>query len=112
MIPNHPQFIEAIAERKKVKAKYYSKADSGVIERICAPIDYGPGAGPSDGLNRYWLWDYAAPAGARTLGLSPQEIVEVRVLGEEFPPGDIEAEPWPWGIPRPWGRQVQTAASQ
>lgn len=111
MIPNHSQFLEAVAERKKVQTKFYSKADSGVIERICAPVDYGPGAASTDGLNRYWLWDYAGPAGFRMLGLASQEIVDMRVLGEEFPPGDIDAEPWPWGIPRSWGRQVQAAAN-
>ncbi len=112
MITNHPQFIEAIAGRKKVKIKYYSKADSGVLERVCAPLDYGPGAGPYDGLNRYWLWDYANPAGTQTVGLNSQQIVDVRVLGGEFQPGEFIVERWPWGVPRSWGQPIQGAVNR
>lgn len=107
MIPNHPQFIEAIAERKKVRVRFYSTADSGIVERICAALDYGPGAGPYDGLNRYWIWDYARSPNSQTLGLVPKQIVEVRVLGEEFQPADFGAVTWPWGVPRTWGGQIQ-----
>lgn len=107
MIPNHSQLIEAIAERKKVKVKFYSQADSGVIERICAPLDYGPGAGPHDGLNRYWLWDYAGSTATRTLGLNPQQIVDLQVLSEEFQPGDIGTAPWPWAVRREWDRPTE-----
>ena len=40
MIPNHKQFIEAIGEKKKVSMRFYSKADSGIIDLVCAPLDY------------------------------------------------------------------------
>jgi hypothetical protein len=103
MIPNHKQFIEAINEKKKVSVRFYSKADSGVIDRICAPMDYGPGGEVQDGLNRYWLWDYASNTGSRTLGLVPQQIVDLRVLGEVFDPAEFGPRPWPWSIPRAWG---------
>jgi len=103
MIPNHPRFIEAIQQRKKVAVRFYSKPDQGVLDRVCAPLDYGPGDGPPDGLNRYWLWDYADTAGTPTLGLVPQQIVDVRVLGEVFNPAEFGVWPWPWSIPRPWG---------
>jgi hypothetical protein len=52
MIPNHPRFIEAISEKKKVSVRFYSQADSGVLDRVCAPLDYGPGGEIQDGLNR------------------------------------------------------------
>ena len=51
MIPNHTQFTAAIQERKKVFVRFYSKPGSGVLDRVCAPMDYGPGENP-DGLNR------------------------------------------------------------
>ena len=44
MIPNHAQFLAAIKDKKKVCVQFYSKADSGVLDRVCAPMDYGPGA--------------------------------------------------------------------
>ena len=72
MIPNHKQFIEAINQKKKVCLRFYSKADSGVIDLVCAPMDYGPGAGIQDGVNRYWLWDYTSNNGSHTLSLLPR----------------------------------------
>ena len=62
MMPNHPRFIEAINQKKKVSVRFYSKADTGLLDRVCAPMDYGPGGEIQDGLNRYWLWDYASRA--------------------------------------------------
>lgn len=102
MIQNHAQFIAAIHEKKKVWVRFYSAADHGVLDRVCGPMDYGPGGNVSDGLNRYWLWDYASTADSHTLGLTPQEIVDLRVLGEVFSPADFGDRPWPWAIPRDW----------
>ena len=89
MIPNHNQFLQAIQDKKKIRVKFYSKADNEVIERICAPLDYGPGGGVLNGLSRYWLWDHA------TLGLLPQQIVDLQVLSEEIDPVQLTGEPWP-----------------
>ena len=93
MIANHAQFIQAIQEKKKVWIKYYSKADNGVLEQACAPLQYGPGNGVQDGLNRYWLWDSASKTGSHTLGLLPQQIVDLKVLGEVFDPSQFAADP-------------------
>jgi len=104
MIPNHPRFIEAIAQKKKVSVTFYSQPDSGVLDRVCAPLDYGPGVGFHDGLNRYWLWNYAAIQGDYTLGLVPQQIVDLQVLGEEFDPAEFGVLSAPWSVPRDWGQ--------
>ena len=93
MIPKHAQFIGAIKEGKKVSLRFYSQADSGVLDRICAPMSYGPGGETHDGLNRYWFWDYANNTGAHTLGLVPKQIVELQVLGELFDPAVFASEP-------------------
>ena len=92
MIPNHTQFTAAIQERKKVFVRFYSKPDSGVLDRVCGPMDYGPGKN-TDGLNRYWLWDYAGETGAKTLGLLPQQILDLHVLGEVFNPSEFVVGP-------------------
>ena len=102
MIAHHAQFVEAISQKKKVWVQFYSTADSGVLDRVCAPLDYGPGGGIQDGLNRYWLWDYASNTGTHTVGLVPQQIVELQVLGEGFAPADFGAPAWQWAIPRHW----------
>ena len=92
MIPNHAQFIEALKDQKKVSVRFYSLPDSGVLDRICAPMSYGPGES-HDGLNRYWLWDYASTTGVHTLGLVPKQIVVLQVLGEIFNPAEFISEP-------------------
>jgi hypothetical protein len=95
MIPNHEQFIEAIKEQKKVRVQFYSQPDSGVLDRVCAPLEYGPGGGSKDGLNLYWLWDYAGDTGSYRLGLVPQQIVDLQVLGEVFDPAQLTSKPAP-----------------
>jgi hypothetical protein len=108
MIPNHTQFIEAIHAKTKVCVRFYSKADSGLLDRVCAPMDYGPGGEFQDGLSRYWFWDYASNAGAHTLGLLPQQVVDLRVLGEVFDPAQLDVRPPQWSIPRDWDSQSQS----
>ena len=93
MIPNHKQFIEAIKEKNKVCLRFYSTADSGVIDLVCAPMDYGPGADAHDGVNRYWFWDYSRNTGSLTLGLLPEQVLDLRILGQLFDPADFNAPP-------------------
>ena len=93
MIPNHAHFIEALKDKKKVRVKFNSKADGGVLERICAPLAYGPAGEFNDGLNRYWLWDYANNTGACALGLIPQQIIDLQILDEEFNPAELTITP-------------------
>jgi hypothetical protein len=102
MIPNHKEFIEAIKQKNKVCLRFYSKADSGVIDLVCAPMDYGPGAENQDGVNRYWLWDYTSNTGSPTLGLLPEQVLDLRVLGEVFDPAAFDVLPGAWSIPRDW----------
>ena len=110
MIPNHPRFIEAIHAKKKVCVRYYSQADNDVLDRVCAPLDYGPGGEFNDGLNRYWLWDYAITTGSHTLSLLPRQILELQVLGELFDPAQIESASREWSVVRDWSSPVQTMA--
>ena len=76
MIPKHAEFIAAIADRKKVCVRFYSKADSGVLDRVCVPTNYGPGSEFTDGQNRYWLWDYTSDTVSPVLGLLPQQVLD------------------------------------
>ena len=103
MIPNHKQFIEAIREKKKVCLRFYSLADSGVIDLVCAPLDYGPRAENPDGVNRYWLWDYTSNTGSPTLGLLPEQVLDIRILGVDFDPAEFGLASPEWSIPRNWG---------
>ena len=107
MIPNHKQFIEAIQQKKKVALRFYSKADSQVIDLVCAPMDYGAAAEAPDGVNRYLLWDYTSNNGSHTLSLLPEQILDIRILGEIFDPAQIDARPPHWFVARDWGEAVQ-----
>jgi len=54
------------------------------------------------GMNRYWLWDYASNTGTHALGLLPQEIVDLQMLGEVFDPAEFNPRPAQWFTPRNW----------
>ena len=89
MIQNHEAFIEAIQKHSKVCVRFYSHSDGGVLDRVCAPVDYGPDIHSADGLNRYWVWDYQAGDDAHLVGLVPAQILDVRILGQTFDPAEI-----------------------
>jgi hypothetical protein len=110
MIPGHERFLQAIQDLRKVSIRFYSTPDNGVLDRVVAPLDYGPGTGEAVPLNRYWVWDYAGEPGARTLGLVPQQVVSFQVLGEPFSPADtagwqasVAGSPGPILPPEPSG---------
>jgi hypothetical protein len=102
MISNHPQFLDAIREKKLIRIAFYSLPDGGTVDGECAPLDYGPEPGGKDALNRYWIWDPADTAGSNPLGLLPDQIVSVHVLGQDFDPGKLPVGARPWCVPRDW----------
>lgn len=73
-----------------------------MIDLVCAPLDYGPEADVPDGVNRYLLWDYANNSGSHTLTLLPEQILDLRALGEVFDPEQIDVRPPKWFTPRDW----------
>ena len=93
MIPHHDKFLAAVADKKKVSVRFFSKADNSVLDCICAPVSYGPVSEPADGLNRFRFWDYSSVTGKHTLELLPPQIVELSVLGEDFDASVFASEP-------------------
>ena len=110
MIANHKQFIEAIHTKKKVNVRFYSKADSGVVDLVCAPMDYGAVGEVQDGVNRYLLWDYSSNNGSHRLIFLPDQILDLSVLGTVFDPAEFDAPPPAWAIPRSWGPPSEAGA--
>ncbi|HWX23374.1 MAG TPA: hypothetical protein VN578_26025 [Candidatus Binatia bacterium] len=108
MIPNHKQFIGAIQEKKKVCLRFYSKADSGVIDLVCAPVDYGPAGEVRDGVNRYQFWDYSSNNGSHVLALLAEQILTLSVLGAVFDPAEFGRPSTAWSLPREWGAPAGT----
>ena len=109
MIPNRPKFQEAIHETRKVNVRFYSTADSGVVDRVCAAPDYGPGRPPNDGLNRYWLRDFTADGASPLPGLTSRQVVELHVLGDSFVPSSLGPLPTPWSVARSWSEARKEA---
>ena len=109
MIPNHEAFLGAIREKKMIRVAFYSQPDSGTVDRECAPLDYGPGPGGKDPRNRYWIWDHAVAADLNPLGLLPDQIVSVNVLGSDFDPARLALGDRTWSVPRPWGMPPPSA---
>ncbi len=93
MMAYHARFVQAVQDKKKVWVKFYSQADGGVVEQVCAPLEYGAGTAVPDGLNRYWVWVYASQTDSHTVGLLPQEIEDLTVLGEVFDPAQFAPRP-------------------
>jgi len=103
MIVNHAQFIDAIREKNLVRIVFYSVPDAGKVDRECVPLDYGPEPDVKDSLNRYWVWDQSGTAVTNPLGLVPGQIVELRVLGQNFSPEKMPLGDRAWSVPRNWG---------
>ena len=111
MTPNHTRFFAAINDKKLVGVRFYSEADHGVLDRICAPMSYGQGIESHDELNRYWLWDYADTLGSHALGLLPQQIVDLQVLGEIFDPRQCIMVPQPVFVSQTGGLPLPTVVA-
>ena len=110
MIPNHAQFLDAIREKRHIRIVFYSLPDGGKVDRECAPLDYGSELGAADSLNRYWIWDPDNTAGSNPLGLLPDQIVDVHVLGTSFDPEKLCVGGRPLRVLRDWGTHPELAA--
>lgn len=82
--------------------RLYSTADSGVIDLVCAPLDYGQVGKVREGVNRYQLWDYTSNNGTHILNLLPEQILDLSVLGVMFNPAQFGVPPTAWSISRDW----------
>lgn len=103
---NLNKFIQAIKDKNKVKLKFRSKEDNGVLVRTCAPMDYGPSRRAYDKSDRYHFWDYDSDTKRHALSLPPSQVLEIEVLDEKFDPADFidwDVKNSPWFIQRDWG---------
>lgn len=99
------KFIQAIHEKVKVRVTFFSKEDSDLIVRKCAPMDYGPSGSTNEKKNRYHMWDYESDSGGHPLNLSVEQIKNIEILSETFDPAEfVHWGKINWIIPREWGR--------
>ena len=51
-------FIDAIIHKRKIRVHFFSIRDNRTINRLCAPLDYGPSRHSKNKDDRYHMWNY------------------------------------------------------
>lgn len=96
------EFIAAIHGKNNVNLTFYSKEDSGILTRLCAPMDYGPSRRAHDKSDRFHLWDYESDQKNHVLSLLPDQIIDIAVLDETFNPAGFISWQTNWFVSRNW----------
>lgn len=102
MCPDHDLFLQAIHEKKLVDLTFHSY-EKGTITRKCVCYDYAPGNRYKDGLMRYHFCDLDSPDGRHNLSILPQQVQAIKILGQNFDPGDYITWKANWSVTRDWG---------
>lgn len=99
------EFIQAIKNKRKIRATFFSKKDNDYVTRVCAPMDYGPTRreNVSDKTDRFHMWDYEGKTGPHTASPTHDLVDNITVLDETFDPAEFVSWPPNWFIPRDWG---------
>ncbi len=98
--------VNAIKQKKLLTIRFYSKEDGTILERKCAPLDYGPSRRAKVKNNRFHFWDLDSDQGQHVLSLNLDQIVDITLLNSHFEPRIIvkwDTKKSPWFIPRDWG---------
>lgn len=95
-------FISAIHKKKKLKIKFNSM-EKGIIERTCIPYDFAPPSRSKDKREKYHFCDIDSPDGMHTLSIYPEQLVELKILNENFNPADYVNWTPNWTVKRDWG---------
>jgi hypothetical protein len=97
------KFIQAIHEKVKVRVTYFSKEDSDILVRKCAPMDYGPSRYAKEKNDRYHMWNYESDTKPHSMSLPAEQIKNIEILSETFDPAEFVNWTTNWIIPRDWG---------
>jgi hypothetical protein len=101
----HQLFLDAIAQKRRLSVRFFSRKVGKELVRTCAPLDFGPLRGSIDGLDRYQFWDLEGKRKPLNIPLLEGEILEMTVLDETFEPAEIITwafKPGSWSVPRDW----------
>lgn len=96
----------AIDSKNKLEVTFFSKDDNSNLTRLCAPFDIGPSSTAKDKTDRYHFWDYDSDKKSHTLSLLDHQVVDIKLLNDNFEPSDIikwNFKPNSWHIKRDWG---------
>ena len=99
-------FIRAIHDFNIIKITFFSKEDNSILERICAPMDYGPSRRDKLKNDKFHFWDFDSDSGSHTLSLSPNQVRSIEITSNKFDPAKFikwDVSKSPWFITRNWG---------
>jgi len=105
MHASHPLFLDAIAAKRRLSIRFFSRKVGKELVRVCAPLDYGALRGAIGSAEYYQLWDLEGTRKPHNLALLEGEIVTMDPLEETFDPAAIITwafKPGAWRVPRDW----------
>ncbi len=103
MHASHATFLEAIAAKRRLSVRFFSRKEGRELTRTCAPLDFGPLRGAQPPVDHYQLWDLERKRKPLNIALLEGDIVSMTVLDETFEPRDIVTwafKPRAWHVPR------------
>jgi hypothetical protein len=101
----HQQFLDALAQKRRMSVRFLRKKEGRELTRICAPLDYGPLRGAVEKTDHYQFWDLEGKRKPLNIALADEEILEMTTLDETFDPAAIitwNFKPNAWNTPRDW----------
>ncbi len=100
----HEDFVECMLSKTCVRLEFYSKKDNGaLVERVCAPLDFGPDLRANDQQSKYYFFDLDA---GHPFKKPPEEILSLTPLDRSFEPASFvrwDLALHPWMLSRDWG---------
>jgi hypothetical protein len=105
MHASHTLFLDAIAAKRRLSVRFFSRKEKRELVRVCAPLDFGPLRGALENVDHYQLWDLEGKKKPHNLALLEADILEMIPLEETFEPAEIITwvfKPNAWRVPRDW----------
>lgn len=106
MHADHQVFLDALAAKKRLSVRFFSKKENRELTRICAPLDFGPLRGAAEPIPHYQLWDLEGKRKPLNIVLVDDDVRGMTVLDETFDPAEIitwKFKPNAWHVTRDWG---------
>lgn len=105
MHADHQVFLDALVGKRRLRVRYFSKKAGKELERVCAPLDYGPLRGAPEPTPHYQLWDLEGKRKPLNIAVLAEDVRAMTPLAEAFDPAAIitwKFKPNAWAVPRDW----------
>jgi hypothetical protein len=106
MHADHQVFLDALAAKRLVSLRFFSKKERRELTRVCAPLDYGPLRGAAEPIAHYQLWDREGKRKPLNIAVAAGDVRGVTMLDDTFDPAEIitwSFKPKAWHLARDWG---------